>query len=298
MKKFVKIALLVVLSLSVLSGCKDATATISDKSTVIMTIGKTKITKGDVYDAMCNDDAANIIVTKALALIAEKEVELTDDIKKAAEDIYTNYKEQIEKNKQDFEETIKSYGYESLEAFMDYCTETARSNALTDKYIEDNWNTILEEYAPVKARIISISGVSDDAAAKEKIQSALAEIKDGGDFEAVAAKFSDNKDLGKEALYTRKSSLDYNVLQYLSTVNAPGLSDIITSQKGTTYYIVQVTNINAEQLKDELIKSLKDTNDFVNGIYTHYCEKHNFKIYDIGLYNLIKNNYPAFLVQK
>ena len=297
MKKFVKITLLVVLALSVLSGCKDATATISDKSTLIMSIGRTKITKGDVYDAMCSDDAANTVISKALALIAEKEVEITDEIRKSAEETYTDYKEQIEKSGDDFEETIKSYGYDSVEAFMDYCIENARISALTDKYIEDNWTAILEEYGPVKARIISISSTTDDAAAKEKIQSALSELKAGGDFEAVAAKFSDVEDLAKETLYTRKSSLDYNILQFLETVNAPTLSDIITSQKGTAYYIVQVTNINAEQLKEELITSLKDTTDFVNGIYTNYCEKHNFRIYDIGVYDLIKNSYPAFLVQ-
>ena len=27
------------------------------------------------------------------------------------------------------------------------------------------------------------------------------------------------------------------------------------------------------------------------------CKKHNVKFYDIDVYNLIKNNYPAFLVQ-
>ncbi|MBR0230054.1 MAG: peptidylprolyl isomerase [Erysipelotrichaceae bacterium] len=297
MKKFVKIALLLVLSLSVLSGCKDATANISDASTALFTIGKTKVTKGYLYAKMTTDDAANTIISKILGMIATDEVETTDEIRKSAEDLYTNYKEQIEKNKQDFEETIKSYGYASLDEFMDFCVESAKTTALVDKYIDENWEDILKEYAPVKARIISISAASDLDAAKKKAAEVFDKINAGEDFATIAEEYSETKEYAKETLYTNKSSIDQSIKDFFKTVNAPKISETITSQNEKTLYIVQVTNINAEQLKSDFVDYLKNNTDFSNTVYSYFCKKHNVKFYDIDVYNLIKNNYPAFLVQ-
>ena len=140
-------------------------------------------------------------------------------------------------------------------------------------------------------------GLKYKGIAKQKATEAHEQLKSGGSFDAIAEKYAENADLAKETLYTNKSSLEINVMQYLASVNAPALSDVITSDKGTAYYIVQVTNINGEQLKDDLHKYLEDTNDFTDSVYSYYCKKHNVKYYDIDVYNLIKNNYPAFLVQ-
>lgn len=300
MKKILSITLLLAMCLGLLTGCKDATATVTDSKKVVFTIGKTTYTKGDLYTQMGKDDAANIIVTKALAYIADKEVDDSDKIRTDAEDRYNDYKKQIEDSGEDFEETIKTYGYDTPEDFMNYCIEVVKSEALIDKYVEANWDALLEEYAPLKARIISISASDDTAIAKKNAEAALEKIKNGESFEDVANEYSDTNSvsLAKETLYTRKSTLDYNVLQFLSTVNAPTLSEIITSQKGTTFYIVQVTNINSEQLKEEFIDSLEANDDFLDRAYNYYCRKYNFTVYDIDVYNYINTNYPSFLQEE
>ena len=103
MKKLVKIALLSFITVALLAGCKDATATVSNPKEMLVKIGNVTVTKGDVYAEMMKDDASNTVVNLALKQIANAEVETTDDIKKEAQSTYDDYKAQIESTGVDFE---------------------------------------------------------------------------------------------------------------------------------------------------------------------------------------------------
>lgn len=299
MKKLLTVILLAAMALTMLAGCEDATAKVSNANEMIMKIGKTTYTKGQLYEAMMEDDAVNTVVTKALQMIADAEIETTDEIKTEAQEMIDDYKEQIaETTDEPFEEAIKMYGYDSLEAFEEYCLLTTKSSHLLDKYIEENWDSLLEEYAPVKAKMIYVSGADGAEEGYKKAEEALEALKSGQNFEEVAEAYTSNKNIMTEKLYTRKdSSLDYNVLQYLTTVSAPGLSQVITNKDVNGYYVVQVTNINQTQLKDDFIALLKDDTDFSDTVISHFFKLHNFTVYDIDVFNEIKENYPAYLVQ-
>ena len=299
MKRTLRAIVITLLAIGLLAGCKDASASISDKKTVILKVGSRTLTREDLYQKMLSDDNANTVVNKAMELIAGAEIETTDAIRTRAQEIFDDYKKQLESEDQSFEEILKSYGYESTEAFMDYCINSAKSEKLLEKYIDDNWDTLLEEHHPLKAKMIFLSATTEtfnDVFAEAK--QVLEEIKNGKSFDEASEEYSDTKSLGTEKLYVRSdSSLDYNVLQYLLTVNSTGLSDVIANAGLNGYYIVQVTNTNALQMKDDFVKLLKNNSDFVEDANHFYFKKHNFKIYDIDIYNTIKSNYPAYLVQ-
>ena len=296
MKKFVKIVIIALSLCTVLAGCKDATATVSNPNELIVQIGKEKITKKDLYDRMMKDDAANTVLTKAMEFVANAEIEDSADVTKNAQELFDTYKAQLE-SQGDFEEVLKTLGFDSTDAFMDYCKTKAKSDMLSDKYIEEKWDDLFREYLPLKARMIFVDAtdIGNDAA-RNKANEAIDKIKAGEDFAAVAAEYSDKEDLTEEKLYTRNStSLDYNVLSYLATVQNPTLSEVIVNSNANGYYVVQTTVTNQAQIKGDFTAYLKTVSTFLDKVNGYYFTKHNFTIYDIDVYNYIKANYPSYL---
>ena len=299
MKKLVKIALLSFITVALLAGCKDATATVSNPKEMLIKIGNVTVTKGDVYAEMMKDDASNTVVNLALKQIANAEVETTDDIKKEAQSTYDDYKAQIESTGVDFETGLKQYGYASAEEFMDYCISTVKADRLLDKYIDENWDKLVEENKPVKAKMIWVDGSNGMEDAQKEANEAIALLKSGVSFEEVSEKYNDRQAYAEEKLYTlaNNSTLDYNVLQFMLNTATPTLSEAIQANTGSAYYVVQVTNTNINQMKDEFITAYKNMTNTRDTVFHNYFKAHKFTIYDIDVFNTVKANYPSYLVQ-
>lgn len=299
MKKLVKIALLSFITVALLAGCKDATATVSNPKEMLIKIGNVTVTKGDVYAEMMKDDASNTVVNLALKQIANAEVETTDDIKKEAQSTYDDYKAQIESTGVDFETGLKQYGYASAEEFMDYCISTVKADRLLDKYIDENWDKLVEENKPVKAKMIWVDGSNGMEDAQKEANEAIALLKSGVSFEEVSEKYNDRPAYAEEKLYTlaNNSTLDYNVLQFMLNTATPTLSEAIQANTGSAYYVVQVTNTNINQMKDEFITAYKNMTNTRDTVFHNYFKAHKFTIYDIDVFNTVKSNYPSYLVQ-
>ncbi|MBQ1300009.1 MAG: hypothetical protein IIZ98_04080 [Erysipelotrichaceae bacterium] len=299
MKKLVKIALLSFITVALLAGCKDATATVSNPKEMLIKIGNVTVTKGDVYAEMMKDDASNTVVNLALKQIANAEVETTDDIKKEAQSTYDDYKAQIESTGVDFETGLKQYGYASAEEFMDYCISTVKADRLLDKYIDENWDKLVEENKPVKAKMIWVDGSNGMEDAQKEANEAIALLKSGVSFEEVSEKYNDRSAYAEEKLYTlaNNSTLDYNVLQFMLNTATPTLSEAIQANTGSAYYVVQVTNTNINQMKDEFITAYKNMTNTRDTVFHNYFKAHKFTIYDIDVFNTVKANYPSYLVQ-
>ncbi|MBR0385746.1 MAG: hypothetical protein IJI05_04280, partial [Erysipelotrichaceae bacterium] len=193
MKKYITIILLSILMVF-MTGCDNATANVSDSNKMLMKIGKTTYTKGQLYDDMMEDDAANTVVSEAMQMIADAEVETTADLQQEAQKIYDDYHDQIMATTDEpFEEAIKLYGYESVEDFRDYCLSSAKTNHLTEQYIDEKWDDLLVEYYPLKARMIYVSAQEHGPELSySKAGNALAALKNGASFDDVAEEYSDN----------------------------------------------------------------------------------------------------------
>ena len=103
----------------------------------------------------------------------------------------------------------------------------------------------------------------------------------------------------EEKLYTlaNNSTLDYNVLQFMLNTATPTLSEAIQANTGSAYYVVQVTNTNINQMKDEFITAYKNMTNTRDTVFHNYFKAHKFTIYDIDVFNTVKANYPSYLVQ-
>ena len=92
-----------------LAGCADASTSISKSDEALVTIGDTKITKGEVYDVAKRTYGASFTLNEALNVISEKEeIKLTDEMKKSVEDQLKILKSSAGEN---FEQQLKDAGY-------------------------------------------------------------------------------------------------------------------------------------------------------------------------------------------
>lgn len=290
-------ALLIVCSLFLLAGCGDASAELSDKKTVLFSLGKTKVTKQDFYNEMLKADKGMSVVNLATSYIVDKEVTTTPAMEAEAQKQLDDYKEELGEK---FEESVISAGYASVDEFYNFLLNNVKSDHLSEAYIDNNWDALVKEYSPKKARIMcfntSDSVTLDDCRAKA--QAAIEEVRGGASFATVAAKYGSDSSLANEKLYTSKdTALDVNVAQVISTATAPTVSDVTVNSSASSCYVVQITVTNDQQLKEDFVEYLKKQSSFSDNINKFYFEKYGFRVYDITTYNLLKENYSNYLVQ-
>ncbi|MBQ6653911.1 MAG: hypothetical protein IJM79_00060 [Erysipelotrichaceae bacterium] len=298
MKK-ITLAFIAILMVCLLAGCGDAHGKLTNGNQPLFTIGKTKVTKNDFYEVMRDYDSGDYLIKQTAKYIVNAEIETTDEItaeaRKQFDETVAGY--------DDLAAALKALGYASEEELMEDVVDSVKSDRMIDKYIEDNWDDLTAKYAPLKVRVLSFETEENETADfKERAAAALAELKAGETFDAVAKKYMDESSdaykLAAEALYTTATSgYDTIVSEYLKTVTTPGLSEVLTDNTGTKAFVVQVTNNNLTQLKNDFVSYLKGLSSITQDMYTFYFKKHNFTIYDIDLYNLIKTNYASYLVQ-
>jgi len=275
-----------VLALTMLAGCKDATAKLNDSSTSLIKIGSKTITKGDLYELMNSAYGATTVINDANKTIADLEIEVTDEMKETAEstletyvsmygDSFTSYLEQVGMTEEDYvNETL----IPSLQA-----------EQLVNKYIEDQWDTLVSTYKPVKATLISFTS-EDDANA------ALEEVNGGTDAETAAG--SHNGTYTESKVYTTEStSLDSMVRTILFAATEDDGWAHVPGSDGSTYYLVKVDNSDPSSFKDEAVEALSTISDVSDDSTTYFFKKYNFHIYDKTIYDAVAADYPDNLVQ-
>lgn len=275
----------------VMSGCSDASANISDGSTVLFTVNGEKTTKEDIYTlakSSSTGTAGSAVMTLVRERIFEVEVPKTEDMEKEAKKTMETAKENFGDT---FETMLKNNGYQSED---DYYEKVALGNIqakeLTKKYLNDEEK--ISEYQPIKAQVIVTTS-------KEKAESALSAVKDDSTFEEAASEYGDtSKSDGSEKIYSSASGISSTVWQSILNIKANAIgSDILEDTTNSLYYVVKVIDTDVENFKDEALETLSALSSVSNTALIFYLEKHDFNVWDIDVYNQIKTSSPTFLVQ-
>lgn len=277
----------------ILTGCSGAAASIKKDTAneVIMTIGSTKITKADEYGALKAGNIPTEVLTETRKIIYNKEIEVTDEIKKEAKEELDSIKELY--GEEDVESTIKSYGYESTDEYLeDYLIPSVQSDKLVDKYIEENWKTIKKENKPTMAYIIYCD---DEGKAKE----ALAELKDGKEFKDVYEKYSSEEStLTEEKTYVSTASEDLptRLINTLYKSEAGVIDEIFTNESSSGAYVAVLDSKKFKDVKDNVKSSLQNDSSFSTTVLTYYLKKYNFEIHDQYVFDYFRANNPEYIV--
>lgn len=279
-----------------LGGCGNATANISHGSDVIGTIGNTSITDGDIYSSLKSSSGYSYALTMIREQIFAREIEVTDEMRQQAQDEYDQYAEQYEA--QDTGMTAEEYviylGYESVD---DYINKVYLPNyeqqALNAKYMEDDNANFLEEYEPVKAQIIQTS--DQDTASQ-----ALEALNNGDDFADVAEEYNDSTTYdGSEQIVTTQSGLPTAVMTKLNDAEDGTLvNEVIADTTNGYYYVVRLVSKDYETIKDDIVEALQDNTTLTNDAMVYYLKKYNFTVYDVDIFNALRDSNPEYLVQR
>ncbi len=284
-----KLLVLVLVSF-MLGACYDKTTTISDKNIVLISIDGKDITKGDIYNVMGKVEPypAVVVLTLSKKMILAKEVGVTASITAAADIALATF---LETNKADVQKALDTAGFKTKEElYNEKLIIEAQSDTLVSKYLESTFATIVSTYKPVKARVMEIEKKVDADAA-------LAAIKAGSDFATVATKYGNKQYKSDLTIYYSGSKLPDLVLAFLKTATLPTLSNVIEDKDNALNYIVQVSVADGNAMKDEVIATFKRDAVFIEKSIMGYYESQKFRIYDRTIYDMIKKNYPDYIVK-
>lgn len=154
-----------------------------------------------------------------------------------------------------------------IDDFIDQTIENSSSRKLSRKSYEavlsDSYGVSPEEYRSIVRYAITKQKVSFviDKKAKEKIDSALAEITAGKKFDAVVVKYSDDplaKSTKGDVGFVSKTNQDQGLAQAASILKVNQTSGVIQGTDG--YYIVKLLEVKGDQVRYARIKV--DLNQF------------------------------------
>ena len=296
MKKILTV-LFAVATLVTLCACGNVETKVSNPNEVLIQLGKKKVTKQDLYENMPSLYLASMVTGMAKKMVVNWEVEITDEMRDEAQLEMINFRNEVIEAGEDWQEQLEAQGYSSEEALIEDIIYYNQFYALIDRYTTENFDTIWQQYAPVKAKILFFDGKEDMDKAKENMEACLAEINAGANFEASADKYNADKTSIAETFYAKDNkSLDSAIIVTFGNLSSEATYQV-TAADSEGYYIVQVTNMKKEQLKDELITYVSTIETIEDETFAYYLDKYNFRVYDINAYNDIKANYPTTLVQ-
>ena len=139
MKKL--LSLLCLALLVSLTGCKDAKTSLTNGDEAWVTVGKTTITKNDVYSSLKSESGVTAMISKITAYIVDKEVPVTEEMKKEAQEYLETFKTYLSGDS--WKSFLESMGYESEEQYRDEnLLLSVRSEKITEKYVEACYDEI------------------------------------------------------------------------------------------------------------------------------------------------------------
>lgn len=276
-----------VLALLLLTGCSDASAVLSDRSTAILSVGDTTITKGDVYDRLLPAYSAPAALQHFTEVVCDKEVEVTPEMEKTAQDNLDYYKTVLGDY---FEEYMASMGLDE-ESFLKEQIMYQQNELLPSVYVNENYTVLAEQYKPIKGTILTFESY-------DNANSALSALKDGSMNAQEAAHTYGSTSTGEPELITMEAgSYDPEAVAVLRSAEPDDGWTVIKSTSGTSY-VLKVEEKDYEALKEEASAVFEGITQVQQDTMTWLSEKYGFKVYDIDLIRSIYADYPYLLTQK
>lgn len=292
MKKIVSLGFVATMALT-LAGCSDASASLSNPSEVLISVGGENITKEDLYTPLLMNSGYATVYEMAMNTIYDKEVPITDELNEKAQKSMEETKGSLGEDA--FKTNVLDrYGYKDDAEFVARASlPSVRLSELTKLFLTENADAQFTTYHPVKVQIAA-------AASAESAQSILDAIKGETSFADAANEFGKTDTYkGDEIIVTSASGLPSVVFSKIQTVAEPTLIDsVIADETNSTWYVVKVTNTDPNSFKEDAIQAILDKSTSAKQDATiAYLKKYEFNIYDIDIYNGFKENYPTYLVQ-
>ncbi len=280
-----KVILSSLVALLFLTSCKDAVTKVSDTSSVLVTIGNKKITKGEVASAFSSYkySATLELVKKSLY---DEYVPINDEVNQLVSKKIEEMKKLSEASNVKWEDSLKNANITEEEYKTNVLLPSIRADLLAKKYVNEQFATVASKFGLIKFEILEVSS-------EENANKAIEQIKAGKSFEETAKAMGVlNQFNGKPTVAYVNSSVV--VADVYTAINA---SEVNTVQKVTassgSFYVYRLISKDPTQFKDEAITSILTSSIIVNEALGFYIAEKKIKIYDIDVYKQFEENYKS-----
>ena len=270
-----------------------------------------EISVDDLYKELKSKGGLSIMLDMIDRNIINKEIKDQTGAETYAEGQISTYQEYYG---DDFEKTLKQYGYESIDSFkesikidylkqkvaLNYLKTTVKDKEISDYYEKNIYGDLTVRYILIKpAELDSNASDADklkaEEEAKKKAQDIIDRINKGEKFEDLAKEYSDDDATsekgGKLGSFNDRSNYDKNFLESAIELKVNEYSKTpVKSQYG--YHIIYKTKQNdkpeLDKVKDAVIAKIaneKVTNDstFASKAMISLRQKYEMKITDSKL---------------
>lgn len=276
-----------------LAGCSGATASVSDPDKELMTIGDVTYTRGQEYEYIKKSTGPNLVMQMAEEVIYDKEVPVTDEIRKQAEDNYNEYA----KTSDNLESYIQSMGYKDRQDYIDKVLIPAvQAEKLLTKWFTDAQEEIVQEYKPSRAQIIQTDS-------KDSTDKALQALKDGKSAQDVAGQYQmeGTSYNGTAAIVTTMDTvLPTRLINTLSSAESKAgvVNEVFENDDKTQFFVAVLVSNNYDDIKGELESTLKNDSTVTEKCLVSYLTKYDFRVFDQDIFDYLRVNYPQYLVTR
>lgn len=275
-----------------LSGCKDATTSLSDGNDALITVGNTTITKNDVYTGLKSENGVTAIISKLTAYIVDQEVPVTDEMMSEAQSTMQSFKDTV--GEENWSTFLSSMGYENEQQYLEErALLSVRASQLTSKYITDNYDEIKENYQIRKLRIFQTTDSSIAAEVQEKVKNGELTIEEAvNQYDSVTTTYD-----GSDQILTNASGLGSDIWENIMAVTEDNtLLDLYQySSDLSNFYVIEVVSVDVPL--EEAQSTIEGLSTIADDAFAYYLKKYNFTVYDIDLYNGIQSQKPSYIVQ-
>ena len=276
-----------------LAGCSGATASVSDPDKELMTIGDVTYTRGQEYEYIKKFTGPNLVMQMAEEVIYDKEVPVTDEIRKQAEDNYNEYA----KTSDNLESYIQSMGYKDRQDYIDKVLIPAvQAEKLLTKWFTDAQEEIVQEYKPSRVQIIQTDS-------KDSANKALQALKDGKSAQDVAGQYQTEGTSynGTATIVTTMDTvLPTRLINTLSSAESKAgvVNEVFESDDKTQFFVAVLVSNNYDDIKGELESTLKNDSTVTEKCLVSYLTKYDFRVFDQDIFDYLRVNYPQYLVTR
>lgn len=281
-----KLVLSAIASLFLLAGCSDAYTNVSDPNTAVLKIGEASVTKSEIYTGLLANYGAYYIIGDATETILDNEVETTEEMTTQVDSEIEQYKEMYGES---FESILQMYGHKDEEALKKSILYNLKNKALIKKYIEENFESLVETYHPRYVSLLAFSN-EDDA------QKAVEEINSGKDALDVATELGSSLS-GEDdvVLNSLDNTLPNELISIIMTSDVDSEYRLAKLTNSDEVYVLKVISITPEDFKDAVVTALSEQTTVTENVDSYYFSKYHFHLYDKTLMDIFKEQYSNYL---
>lgn len=305
-------------ALVVFTGCSKSPK-LSNGEEVVASVDGKDFTANELYDAMKDQYGTTVLIRLVDSYIANQEIESDDDAKVYAESLISQYKLSYKQAGRDFDQDLRSAGYDSEDEFkkeliseykMNEVTKKYVKETITDKEIEKYYKENISEELNVK-HILITADFAEDATDAEKAEAETVAynkavdlinmLDQGADFEQLAK--DNSKDPGSASNggvvnnVTKEGYVPefYNAAYELK--EGEYTSTPVKSKYG--YHIIMLVKKNEKEplenlkdtIKDSLVEEkLQSDQNLQTTTWDKIRSKYNISINDTNIKNAYKSS--------